>query len=49
LPISKFAVAYGLDPSTVWRGLKSGKLKFIVVNKRKLVLPPTVQQNASAG
>ena len=46
MTISKFAAAYSIDPSTVWRELRDGHLKFIVVNKRKLILPPAVQQAA---
>jgi hypothetical protein len=43
MPITKFAAAYGIHPSTVWKALKEGRLQFVVIGKRRLVIPPTVQ------
>jgi hypothetical protein len=43
LPITKFAKAYGVNPSTVWRALRAGRLKAVVIGKRKLVLIDSVQ------
>ena len=45
LPTKKFAAAYGLHPSTVWRAVRDGRLEYIMVGKRKLVVPPVVQRN----
>ena len=45
LPTKKFAAAYGLHPSTVWRAVRDGRLAYVMVGKRKLVLPPVVQRN----
>jgi hypothetical protein len=45
LPITKFAAPYGIHPSTVWRALKEGRLNYVVVGKRKLVLLPVVQRD----
>ena len=44
LPMKKFAAAYGLHPSTVWRALRDGRLDYVVIGKRKLILPPVVQR-----
>jgi hypothetical protein len=44
MPITKFAAAYGIHPCTVWRALKAGRLQYVIVGKRKLVVPPTVQK-----
>jgi hypothetical protein len=44
LPIKKFAAAYGVHPSTVWRAVRDGRLAFIVIGKRKLILPPVAQK-----
>jgi hypothetical protein len=44
LPIKKFAEAHGVHPSTVWRAVRDGRLEFITVNKRKLILSPPVQR-----
>jgi hypothetical protein len=49
LPIAKYAAAYGVHPTTVWRALRDGRLEYVVVNKRRLVLPPVVQRNDEAG
>ena len=38
LPITKFARLYGVDPSTVWRSLRAGRLKYVRIGKRRLVL-----------
>ena len=43
LPIKKFAAAYGVHPSTVWRAVHDG-LAFIVIGKRKVILPPVAQK-----
>jgi hypothetical protein len=45
LPVKKFAAAYGLHPSTVWRAVRDGRLDYVKVGKRKLILPPSVQRN----
>ena len=45
LPTKKFAAAYGLHPSTVWRAVRDGRLDYVVIGKRKLILPPVVQRN----
>jgi hypothetical protein len=45
LPTKKFAAAYGLHPSTVWRAVRDGRLEYVMVGKRKFVLPPVVQRN----
>jgi hypothetical protein len=45
LPTKKFAAAYGLHPCTVWRAVRDGRLEFVKVGKRKLILPPVVQRN----
>jgi hypothetical protein len=45
MPITKFAAAYNIHPTTVWRALKAGRLQFVVVGKRKLVIPPPVQDS----
>jgi hypothetical protein len=47
MPITKFAAAYGIHPSTVWKALKEGRLQYIVIGKRKLVIPPTVQSTST--
>jgi hypothetical protein len=43
LPIKKYADKYGLHPSTIHRALNAGRLRFVTVNKRKLIFPPPVQ------
>jgi hypothetical protein len=43
LPIKKLAAVYGLHPSTVWRAVQAGRLEYVVIGKRKLILPPVVQ------
>jgi hypothetical protein len=45
LPIVKYARAYGVHPTTVWRALKAGRLEYVVIGKRKLILPPVVQRD----
>jgi hypothetical protein len=45
LSTKKFAAAYGLHPSTVWRAIRDGRLAYVMVGKRKLVLPPLAQRN----
>ena len=45
LPIKKFAAVHGVHPSTVWRALRDGRLDYVMVGKRKHVLPPVVQRN----
>jgi len=49
LPICKYAAEYGVHPTTVWRALRDGRLEYVVVGKRKLVLPPVVQRSGGAG
>src|SRR6516225_5526205 len=49
LPTKTFAAKYGVHPSTVWRAVRDGRLQYIVVGRRKLILPPVVQgENSSA-
>jgi len=48
LPIGKYAVEYGVHPTTVWRALRDGRLEYVVVGKRRLVLPPVVQRNTTS-
>jgi transposase-like protein len=43
LPIAAFARSYGINPSTVWRALRDGRLKSVRVGKRKLVLLDSVK------
>ena len=45
LPVKKFAAAYGIHPCTVWRALREGRLDYVTVGRRKLVLPPVVQRD----
>jgi hypothetical protein len=45
LPMKKYAAKYGVHPSTVWRALRDGRLEYVMVGKRKLVLPPVVKRN----
>jgi hypothetical protein len=45
LPITKFAAAYGIHPSTVWRAVRAGRLNYVVVGKRKLILMPLVRRD----
>jgi hypothetical protein len=44
LPIRKFAQAHGIHETTVWRALKEGRLTYVVIGKRKLVLLDSLQQ-----
>jgi hypothetical protein len=44
LPIYKYAEKYGVHPVTVWRALRDGRLEYVQIGKRKLVLPPIVQR-----
>ena len=44
LPIKKYAAVYGVHPSTVWRALRDGRLEYVVVGRRKLILPPVIQR-----
>jgi hypothetical protein len=46
LPITAFARAYGVNPSTVWRALRDGRLKAVTIGKRKLVLLDSVAESA---
>jgi hypothetical protein len=46
LPIKKYAERYGVHPVTVWRALRAGRLEYVVIGKRKLVLPPVVRREA---
>ena len=45
LPTKRFADKYGVHPSTVWRALRDGRLQYIVIGKRKFILPPVVQRD----
>jgi hypothetical protein len=47
LPITRFAAEYGVHPTTVWRALRDGRLEYVVIGKRKLVLPPLVQREVA--
>jgi len=42
LPVLPFARMYGVNPTTVWRALKSGRLKSVTIGKRRLVLLSSV-------
>jgi hypothetical protein len=44
LPIKKYAAAYGVHPTTVWRALRDGRLEYVQIGRRRLVLPPVVQR-----
>jgi hypothetical protein len=46
LPIKKYAVVYGVRPSTVWRAVRDGRLQYVVVGRRKLILQPR-ERNAN--
>jgi hypothetical protein len=48
LPVKLFAAKYGVHPCTVWRAVRAGRLEYVVVNKRKLILPPVVQRDDSS-
>ena len=49
LPTKRFAARYGVHPSTVWRAVRDGRLQYIIVGRRRLILPPVVQsENSSA-
>jgi hypothetical protein len=43
LPITAFARAYGINPSTVWRALRAGRIKAVTIGKRKLILLDSVE------
>jgi len=43
MSIVDFSRAWGLDPSTVHRGINSGTLEYVTINRRKRVLPPRVK------
>jgi hypothetical protein len=43
LPITAFARAYGVNPSTVWRALRAGRIKAVTIGKRKLILLDSVE------
>jgi hypothetical protein len=49
LPIAKYAREYGVHPCTVWRALRDGRLEYVTIGKRKLVLPPVVQRAKNEG
>jgi hypothetical protein len=44
LPIKKYAAEYGVHWTTVCRAIRDGRLEYVVIGKRKLVLPPVVQR-----
>jgi hypothetical protein len=44
LPIMAFARAYGVNPSTVWRALRAGRIKSVMIGKRKLILLDSVAE-----
>jgi hypothetical protein len=44
LPVGKYAAKYNVHPCTIWRALRDGRLAYVVVGRRKLVLPPPVQR-----
>jgi hypothetical protein len=48
LPIAKYAAEYGVSVCTVWRAIRDGRLEFVTIGRRKLVLPPTIQRNSEA-
>jgi hypothetical protein len=48
LPTKLFAAKYGVHRCTVWRAVRAGRLEYVVVNKRKLILLPVVQRDDSS-
>lgn len=40
VPQATFARLHGISTTTVWRQIKAGRLPFVTVGKRKLVLVP---------
>jgi hypothetical protein len=48
LSIAHFAAYYDISPTTVWRALKAGRLEYVLVGKKKLVLHPTPQRGGGA-
>jgi alpha-L-arabinofuranosidase len=44
LPIKKYAAEYNVHPCTVWRAIRDCRLEYVVIGKRKLMLPPVVQR-----
>ena len=45
LPIKKYAAAWGVHPTTIWRSVRAGRLAYVVVGRRKLILPPLAQRD----
>jgi hypothetical protein len=45
MPITEFSAVHGIHPCTVWRALKAGRLEYVKVGKRKLVLLPEAQRD----
>jgi hypothetical protein len=43
----KFARKHGVHPVTVWRAVRDGRLKYVVIGRRKLILEPEVQRAES--
>jgi hypothetical protein len=43
LPVGKYAAKYNVHPCTIWRALRDGRLAYVIVGRRKFVLPPPVQ------
>ena len=44
LPIPAFARAHGIHVTTVWRALRAGRIKAVMVGKRRLVLLDSVRE-----
>jgi hypothetical protein len=49
MPAAEFARRYHIHPTTVWRYLRDGKLEYVEVGHRKLVVPPPVQRATAPG
>jgi hypothetical protein len=40
LPQKQFAKKYSVAQSTIWRAVKAGRLSYIMIGRRKFILPP---------
>jgi hypothetical protein len=47
LTITNFARFYGVHPCTVWRALRDGRLEYVLVGKKKLVLHPEPRRDSA--
>jgi hypothetical protein len=46
--ITEFSAAHGVHPVTTWRALKAGRLEYVIVGKRKLVVWPEAQRDGTS-